>query len=138
MSLVNNTRTLAHTLCIQGPGLFLGAELFCDMPANESQAVLLSFSTMVGITSFCSSLILLLPCSSWIVSLWCSSCRTLSRFSMSACVFSRVLTVLLRLVVCFLELRQNAGSDCRSITSLHHKSAKGYFSNSKMKCKAGY
>ncbi len=101
MSLVNNT----HCVC---PGasrsFFRSRALFCDMPANESQLYFLSLSNRMGITSFCSSLILLLLCSSWLVALWCSSCRTLSWFSRSVCVFSRVLTVLLRLVFCFLEL----------------------------------
>lgn len=99
-NLVNNT----NTHCVL---FFSSAKLFCDVTAIECR---LSFLTTVVITSLCSSLILLLLCSSWLlnwlVSLWCSSCRVFRRFSRSACVFSRVLTLLLRVVFCFFELRE--------------------------------
>ncbi len=132
MSLVNNT----HCVCPGARSFFRSRALFCDMPANESQLYFLSLSTRMGITSFCSSLILLLLCSSWLVALWCSSCRTLSWFSRSVCVFSRVLTVLLRLVFCFLELW--AGCRFRFQRDYIIGLQKELFSYLKVKCGAGY
>ncbi len=132
MSLVNNT----HCVCPGARSFFRSRALFCDIPANESQLYFLSLSTRMGITSFCSSLILLLLCSSWLVALWCSSCRTLSWFSRSVCVFSRVLTVLLRLVFCFLELW--AGCRFRFQRDYIIGLQKELFSYLKVKCRAGY